>query len=126
MASRSGTRPADRRALGRLGERLAAAHLERQGFRIVARNVHTRQAELDLIALEHHTLCFIEVRLRSSSAFGTPEESVDARKQRRIRAAARTALATLALPRYRHLRFDVVAVDASTEPPEIRLVRDAF
>ncbi len=45
------------------------------GFRILARNVHLRHAEVDLVSLEGHMLCFVEVRLRSSTAFGSAEES---------------------------------------------------
>jgi Uncharacterised protein family UPF0102 len=47
-----------RRALGQLGERLAAEHLERLGFAIVARNARTRHGEIDLVAFDGHTLCF--------------------------------------------------------------------
>ena len=55
-----------RRALGRLGEELAAAHLERLGFAIVARNARTRYGEIDLIAFDGHTLVFAEVKTRRS------------------------------------------------------------
>ena len=116
----------NRRALGRYGEDLAEAYLRRQGFRILARNLHLRQAELDLLALEGSTLCFIEVRLRSSIAFGSAAESVDRRKQRRIATAARAALATLHLPYHESLRFDVIAIDARRDPPEVELIRGAF
>ena len=113
-------------ARGRYGEALAARYLERRGYRVLARNVRLRGGELDLVALERGTLCFVEVRLRGSARFGTPEESVDARKRRRLVRAAREFLTTRRLPRHRGLRFDVVALDASTEPIEIRLYRDAF
>ena len=63
-----------RRARGRQGEALAEQFLRRAGFRILARNVHLRHSELDLVALEGSTLCFVEVRLRSSGAFGSAEE----------------------------------------------------
>ncbi|HXB65960.1 MAG TPA: YraN family protein [Solirubrobacteraceae bacterium] len=53
-----------RRALGQLGERLAAEHLERLGFAIVARNSRTRHGEIDLVAFDGHTLCFVEVKTR--------------------------------------------------------------
>ncbi|MFI5314374.1 MAG: YraN family protein [Myxococcota bacterium] len=116
----------DTRALGRWGEDLAERHLTRQGFRIVARNVHLRHAELDLVALERGALVFVEVRLRSSARFGSAEESVDARKRRRIAAAAAELLARGGLPRAARVRFDVVAIDASCDPPRITHVRDAF
>lgn len=57
-----------RRALGRLGEQLAATHLERLGFTIVARNARTRYGEIDLVAFDGHTstLVFAEVKTRRS------------------------------------------------------------
>lgn len=53
-----------RRALGQLGERLAAEHLERLGFAIVERNARTRHGEIDLIAFDGHALLFVEVKSR--------------------------------------------------------------
>jgi len=122
----SATRPAARRESGRRGEALAHDALEAHGYRVLARNLHFREAELDLLALEGRTLCFVEVRLRASDAFGSAEASIDARKRRRLVRAARIALATLALPAHDFLRFDVVAIDTSLEPPDVRIVRDAF
>jgi len=114
------------RARGAAGEALAARHLEQLGFRIVARNVHLRHAELDLIALDGAALVFIEVRLRGSTRFGSAAESVDARKQRRIARAAAELLAQGGLPRHSRVRFDVVAIDAAVAPARICHLRDAF
>ena len=116
----------DRRALGRYGEELAERYLRRQGFRILARNVHLRHAELDLIALEGTTLCFIEVRTRSSHRFGSGAESVDRRKRRRIVRAAAEVLATRRLPHHDDLRFDVVSIHLGAVPARVELIRDAF
>jgi len=121
-----GTPRRNLRAVGRYGEKLAETHLVRNGFRILARNVHLRHAELDLVALEGDTLCFIEVRLRASRRFGSAEESVDRRKQRRLARAAAAFLATHSLPHHEALRFDVVTIDTSHHPPYINLIRDAF
>jgi putative endonuclease len=119
-------RPGERRALGRRGEELAASHLAGRGARILARNVHLRHAEIDLVALEGDVLCIVEVRLRRSHAFGSAAESVDARKCRRLARAAADLIARGNLPRFRCVRFDVVAIDASREPPAIEHLRDAF
>ncbi len=115
-----------RRALGRLGEKLAARYLQRHGFRIVARNLHLRQAEIDLVAIEGRTLCFVEVRLRRSRRFGSPAESVDRRKRARIVRAAILALSARRWPPHDRLRFDVVCIDASQRLPKIELLRGAF
>ena len=114
------------RAQGRRGEQLAERALRREGFVILARNLHFRHSELDLVALEGNTLCFIEVRLRSSTAFGSAEESVSRAKQRRIARAASEFLSRTRPVRHDAMRFDVVAIDAGTEPPRVRLIRDAF
>ncbi len=126
MAAARRRSPHSRRALGRYGERLAEGYLRGEGFRILARNLHLRHAELDLVALEGDTLCFVEVRLRSSADYGSPAESLDVRKQRRLFRAAGRALAEYRWPRHRAVRFDVVAVDAAQRPPRVSLIRDAF
>ena len=114
------------RERGRYGEALAEEHLRRAGYRILARNLHLRHSELDILALEGDTLCFVEVRLRSGHSHGDAAESVDARKRRRLILAARTLLSRGNLPRHASLRFDVVAIDSGTRPPGVRLIRDAF
>lgn len=115
-----------RRALGRRGEVLAEAYLERHGFRILARNQHLRYAEVDLVALDGCALCVVEVRTRSTPRLGTAAESVDWRKRRRLVRAARELVATRHWPRYERIRFDVVTVDTSRDPPALELIRDAF
>jgi putative endonuclease len=114
------------RALGHAGERLAARHLRASGARILARNVHLRHAEIDLVALERGALCIVEVRLRRGSGFGSGAESVDRRKRRRLVAAARELLCRPGLPRFERVRFDVIAIDASVDPPRVEHLRDAF
>jgi putative endonuclease len=114
------------RNAGRAGEDLATAFLQAAGFRILARNVQLRRAELDLVALDGGCLVFVEVRLRRSGRFGSAAESVDARKQRRIAGAALELVARGGVPRMPRMRFDVVAIDASHDPPRISHIRDAF
>src|SRR6185436_523667 len=85
--------------LGQRGEELAAAYLEQAGFRIVAANFVVPvgrnrlgtviNAEIDLVAYDVETLCFIEVKSRMSDWFAPPEANVDRRKQRQIARAAR-------------------------------------
>ena len=98
-----------RRTLGRRGEQLALAHLERLGFRLVVRNYRTRHGEIDLIVTDGRTLAFVEVKTRCSGA-GHPFESIDDHKQRRLRRMAREWL--FATPRAwaPELRFDAVGV----------------
>jgi putative endonuclease len=115
-----------RRQRGRHGEAVAEAYLRAHGFRILARNLHLRHAEIDLLALDGDTLCVVEVRLRSSDRFGTPEESIDARKRRRLVRGAAALLARGGLPRFSAVRFDVVSVRPRDDGVSVRLLRDAF
>lgn len=112
------------RGVGQAWEEEAARHLERAGYRIVARNYRTRAGEIDFVAEDGATLCFIEVKARRSSAFGSPAEAVTPEKQRRIWNAAQLYLQKA---RVRPAcRFDVVSVDASGEPARIVVLRGAF
>ncbi len=114
-----------RKSLGDAGEALAARHLESLGFQIIARNHRTRRGEVDLIAEKGELLVFCEVRTRSSERFGSPEETVDARKQQRVVLAARDFLARFRGGE-RAVRFDVIAIVDGPRGPELRHVPDAF
>ena len=74
--------------LGRFGEDTAAAHLERAGLSLVARNWRCREGEIDIVALDGELLVFCEVKTRSGLGFGSPAESVSLTKQRRLRVLA--------------------------------------
>jgi len=110
---------------GRRAEAAAAAWLERQGFEVLARNHATRRGEVDLVCREGETLCFVEVRARSSGSHGTPAETVTAAKARRVVAAA-TDWAVRHGGLDRAMRFDVVAVDLGPGEPRFTLYRAAF
>jgi putative endonuclease len=84
--------PDTRRALGQLGEELAADHVRRLGYEILERNYRCPYGEMDIIARDGQRLAFIEVRTRRSTALGTPEESVTPRKQVRLAKVARSYL----------------------------------
>ena len=118
--------------LGKLGESYAAAYLEQLGYRLVAANFtlpvgrNLRGAivtsEIDLVAYDGDTLCFVEVKTRASDWFAPPQVNVDLRKRRQIARAARA---------YRHMlgiedqpyRYDVVTV-VLDEAPQIELLRN--
>ena len=108
-----------------LGEDVAAEALRKGGYRIVARNHRCRRGEVDLIAEKGELLVFVEVRTRSTAAFGGPEETVDARKQRRVIAAARDFLAQRRGPA-KAARFDVIAVVDGPAGPTLTHFENAF
>lgn len=113
--------PSDaRRALGRTGEDLACAHLERLGYAIVACNHRTRAGEIDVVACDETTLVFVEVKTRRGWAPGRAFEALHPRKREQVRAMARSYLATVPeRPRRRECRFDAIGV---TIDPRGRLV----
>lgn len=104
---------------GDAAEQLVADRLTAGGWAILGRNVHVGRYELDLIAVDPgppRTLVAVEVRWRSDRAFGLPEETVDARKRIRVRAAAYGLLERGTLPDgsplpHLPLRFDLVVVE---------------
>lgn len=111
-----------------MGEAYATAYLEQLGYRLVAMNFtlpvgrnlqgRTINAELDIIAYEGDTLCFVEVKTRASNWFAPPQVNVDLRKRRQIARAAHA---------YRHMmgiedepfRYDVVTVVMPDADPEV-------
>ncbi len=112
---------------GKEGEELALKFLKRSGYRIVERNYRCRYGEIDIIARDGEVLVFVEVKARTSGAFGLPVESVDARKQRHIINASTEYLARNGLTDT-PARFDVVSVemDGGGGDASMELVRNAF
>jgi putative endonuclease len=114
-----------RRGTARRGEALAALFLRLKGYRIEARNWRCPLGELDIVAWDGDTLVFVEVKARSGTSAGSPEEAVDARKQARLVQLAQTYLARRrgATP---PCRFDVIAIEKRQPIPRIRHLRAAF
>ena len=100
-------------ALGRYGEDLAVAHLERQGMTILARNWRCELGEVDVIARDGARLVVCEVKTRSSERYGSPDEAVGPRKVRRLRQLALRWLdeQQVHVP---EIRFDVIGI---VQPP---------
>jgi putative endonuclease len=104
---------------GDAAEQLVADYLSANGWSILGRNIHVGRFEIDLIALDPGpplALVAVEVRWRASRGFGLPEETVDARKRVRVRAAAFGLLDRGALPDgaplpHLPLRFDLIVVE---------------
>jgi len=114
-----------RQQLGDLGELAAVAALQKDGYRIVARNHRCRRGEVDVVAERGELLVFVEVRTRATAAFGTPEETVNSAKRRRVVAAARDFLARWRGPE-RGVRFDVIAVVGGADAPRLTHLENAF
>ena len=115
-------------AVGRFGEDLAIAHLRAAGCQIVQRNWRCPDGEIDIVAIEGDALVFVEVKTRSTSAFGHPAEAVTPAKAARVRRlAARWLAENRGGPSWPQLRFDVVAVTRlAPGGPVISHLRGAF
>lgn len=104
-------------------ENHAVSYLEACGFSVLARNYRGYRGEIDIVALDGNTLCFIEVKARGASFFGLGCEAVDIRKQERIRRTAEQYLNEHHIaPFAAKCRFDVVSIDAGV----VSLYKDAF
>jgi putative endonuclease len=117
-----------RQRIGLRAEDAAAAYLQAQGAHILLRNYRCRCGELDIVAgLGDGELAIVEVRTRSSSAYGGAAASVDAAKrQRLIRAASYLLQQRKDLARLR-ARFDVIVVsDPCGDAPQIEWIKHAF
>jgi putative endonuclease len=114
-----------KRGTARRGEALAALFLRLKGYRIEARNWRCPLGELDIVAWDRETLVFVEVKARTGTTAGVPEDAVDTRKQARI---VRLAQAFLAGRRGEMppCRFDVIAVEGRRPIPRVRHLRAAF
>lgn len=108
-------------ATGSENESLASAYLVAHGFQLVERNFKTKIGELDIIAREGDTLCFVEVRSRTSADFGDAIEAVNAAKQARVTRMAQQYL-WWRKPVFEYARFDVIGITAGS----VRLIRDAW
>ena len=95
---------------GHEAERQACDYLQRQGLRLLDRNYRSPHGEIDLVMRHGPALVFIEVRYRKSSRYGLPQETVDARKQARIRATAEHYLLQTSRLSASPCRFDIVAL----------------
>ncbi len=110
----------NRKALGALGEKRAREFLKKRGYRIVETNFRCREGEIDIIARDKDYLVFVEVRTRTGSQFGTPEESITFAKREKL-----TSVALAYLQTHKNLpslwRFDVVAIEVGSDGQTTRI-----
>jgi putative endonuclease len=115
----------ERKGVGQEGEQLAADHLTRLGYRIIARNYRCPFGEVDIVARDGTVLAFVEVKSRRSDRYGDPQQAVDHRKQGKLSRIALYYLADQHLSN-QPARFDVVAVRLDSKGSRVELIRDAF
>lgn len=100
--------------LGRRGEAIAAEHLTKRGLQVIEKNWRCPQGEIDIVARDGSELVFVEVKTRSSEAFGHPLEAITDRKLARLRRLAAAWCASHPGPAAK-VRIDAIAVLASRD-----------
>lgn len=95
--------------LGREGEQAAVDYLTERGFRILDRNWRCADGEIDIVAVDRHSLVVCEVKTRSGTRYGTPLEAVGRVKLRRLRRLAAQWLNAHGV-RFEQIRIDVVGL----------------
>ena len=113
----------NKRKLGSEYEDRTEEFLRRQGYEIIARNYRVHRGEIDIIFRDEETIVFAEVKFRSGTGYGPPEEAVTHSKRQTIRQVARTWLYAHGLPESTPCRFDVIAFEPGRP---IRHLKDAF
>ncbi len=118
----------DSHDFGRAAERLAVSFLQHQAYRIIAVNQRVGRGEIDIIARRGPVLAFIEVKARRTRTCGSPEDAVTPRKRRQIARLAALWLGShpRALAGVTDVRFDIIAVEAGGQRPQLRHLRAAF
>lgn len=120
-------RKMDRSEIGRMGEHIAARWLASHGRSVLHRNYRgVNRGEVDIVARHRDVLTFVEVKTRTSTAFGRPADAVGPDKQRLIQRGAQDWLRLLGHPRIK-FRFDIAEVVLTEgELPHVHIIENAF
>lgn len=113
------------RAIGDIGEKLAAEYLSSQGYEILAKNYCRKGGEIDIIAYDKKVLAFIEVKYYKEHSLRDLRTTVPKTKQRLIVRTARHYLQEQKITD-RYVRFDAVLIAYSDAGHKISLIKDAF
>ncbi len=116
----------DTQRVGHAAETFACDYLETRGLTLLERNYRCPFGEIDLVMRDRTTLVFVEVRQRRRADFGTPAETVDARKQTRLRATAEHYLQRHPRESQKPCRFDIVAVLDNEHGQHVDWLQNAF
>ena len=111
--------------LGQSGEEVAIDLLKKNGYKILVKNYRTKLGEIDIVARDKDTTCFIEVKTRQTEKFGLPQEAILRSKQKKISKVAIKFLKDNNLLD-KKARFDVVSVMYKEGIPKIDLIKNAF
>jgi len=110
--------------LGNKGEEIAVKHLKENGYEIIDRNWRASRTEIDIIAKHQKCTIFIEVKTRSNTKHGQPEEIVDEGKMKRIANTAEIYLEEKKIEG--EIRFDIISIILNDVQQELNHIEDAF
>ena len=115
-----------RKQMGNTSEEIALEYLIAKGYRLIQRNFRCKTGEIDLIVQKDDSLVFAEVRSRTGTAYGEPSESVNRKKQNKIRKTARYYLyCNPSFEKY-YCRFDVLSIVWQEGEAKVEWIPDAF
>ena len=116
-----------RRELGAIGEKLAKNFLKKKGYRIIETNFRCREGEIDIVAQQKDYLVFVEVRTKTGSSFGSPEESVTFAKKEKLIASALVYLDSHRnRPSLWRIDFVAVELDQKGKATRIEIIENAI
>ena len=112
------------KSIGQKGEDIACKFLKKEKYKVIEKNFTCKQGEIDLIAQDRDgTLCFVEVKARSSNDYGLPEEAVTYRKQLKLLAAANVYIEKNQI-KSQAMRFDIASINLTDNT--VRIIKNAF
>jgi putative endonuclease len=95
--------------LGKFGEKIASEYLQKKGFKIISTNFKKKHGDIDIVAYDHETLVFIEVKTRSNDEYGQPEDTINTYKIKRLIQSANYYCLTNNI-RNKSLRIDIISI----------------
>jgi putative endonuclease len=110
---------------GKIGEDLAVKFLSRKGYKILKRNYRYGHGEIDIIAMDKDVLIFVEVRMKFSDKFGSPEDSVTIKKREQLKKIA-SAFIQMNEVNFSECRFDVIGITFKDGKFNINHIENAF
>jgi putative endonuclease len=116
-----------RQELGAAGEKLARDFLKKKGYKIRETNYRCSEGEIDIVAWKKDCLVFVEVRAKTGSGFGSPEESVTSAKKEKLISSALTYMSQHQdLPKSWRIDFVAVELDQNGKAIRIELIENAI
>ena len=115
---------AEHNETGRIGEDIAMEHLQKEGYKILSTNWKAGKLEIDIIAQDKDVLVIVEVKTRMSEEYEEPEDAVTMKKQKHLIKAANEYVYQRNITS--EVRFDIISIIMSNDPPMIEHIVDAF